>query len=113
MGWFGCGSDESDQTLDIIDDYVDFEDEKYRPKRADMIKCLDEAYDSKCIGKSLGVVMWFVKQEFNVPKKYLVLAIKMAEDELNGENNGWDNFEERKIMLKKEIEMMKFNLLFN
>ena len=47
--------------------------------------------------------MWFLDFGFSIPDKHLKRGIQLAKAELNGENSGWSNFEERKQQLAYEI----------
>ena len=104
MGTWGYGSDENDETYDIlqlgISDRVSF-DKLTAQGRQTMKRHFNKM---PMQNKTPGVVVWFLKQGILVSKQAIKRAIHSLENE---DTQGWVGPDKRKKEIKKEVKMLK------
>ncbi len=103
MGTWGYYSEENDNVMDIVEDSHEQTDEKIERILAKSI-CSDQSL--------LGSVVWFVKWDKKVDRKYIEFALELIDQELKGDNEGeWADFEKRKSALYEEKDLLTIYLV--
>lgn len=117
MGKGSTDSDEGDHFNEILQQYVPFEDDRYRPRRDDMLRCLATESEKHPFHDEddnfLALVVYFAKEGFYIPEEYTERAKDYISRVLSGEitEDGWseDCYPERLTTLKKEFTLLAHN----